>query len=113
MEPYGLIAIILGVTMSAYTFKEYRRGKIRFQSLLAWMTVWVGLILAGAYPQIYFTATYLLGMGTPIQFVTTFSIIVLFTIVYQLYKAVMETNRKIAIIVQHLALEQTGEEKEK
>jgi hypothetical protein len=111
LEPYGLVAIILGIILLFYTLREYVRRKIGLRSLLAWTIVWVGLILTGAYPRAYFTLTSMLGMGTPIQFVTTFSIIVLYTIVYQLYKAIIETNRKITIIVQHLALEGTDKAK--
>ncbi|MBS7626011.1 DUF2304 domain-containing protein [Candidatus Bathyarchaeota archaeon] len=113
LEPYGLVAIILGVILLSYTLREYVRGKIGLRSLLAWTIVWVGLILTGAYPQAYFALTSMLGMGAPIQFVTTFSIIILYTIVYHLYKAIIETNRKITIIVQHLALEETGKVKRK
>lgn len=107
LEPYGLVAMLLGLAMAAYTFREYRRKRIGATSFLVWMVIWLGLMFTGIYPGIYLSATSALGMATPIQFVTTFSIIVLFAIVYHLYKVVGEINRRITKIVQRIALEST------
>lgn len=50
----------------------------------------------------YLSATSMLGMATPIQFVTSFSIVVLFAIIHQLYRLIGEMNRKITQIVHHV-----------
>jgi hypothetical protein len=49
-------------------------------------------------------------MAAPIQFVTTFSIIILFAIVYQIFRTVGDINRKITKIVQHIALKKPEDE---
>jgi len=112
LEPYGLVVVLLGLAMAVYTFRGYRRGSIGLPTFLVWTAIWVGLMLTGVYPQMYLIVTSTLGMATPIQFVTTFSIIVLFGIVYQLYRIVGEVNRKITRIVQHLALQSSEKDVE-
>ena len=112
LEPYGFIAMILGLVMAVYTIREYRRGRLGLVAFLTWTVIWLGLIATGIFPQMYLTVTSMLGMATPIQFVTTFSIIALFAIVYQLYRLIGEINRKITQIVQHVALRQSEKDAE-
>ena len=107
LEPYGLIVIILGLTMAVYTFKEFYRKKIKTIPFIIWTIIWIALISTGLYPQLYLRLASSLGMATPIQFVTTFSIIILFAIVYQIFRTVGDINRKITKIVQHVALEES------
>ena len=108
LEPYGFIAMLLGLVMAVYTTREYRRGRLGLVAFLTWSIIWLGLVATGIFPRIYLTVTSVLGMATPIQFVTTFSVIALFAIVYQFYRLIGEINRKITKIVQHAALRQSG-----
>ncbi|MEM2942826.1 MAG: DUF2304 domain-containing protein [Candidatus Bathyarchaeia archaeon] len=110
LEPYGFAALFVGAAMAAYTIREYRRGRLRLTAFIVWMLVWLGLAATGIFPQMYVRATLMLGMATPIHFVTTFSIVVLFAIAYQLYRMIGEINMKVARLVQHLALQQSDEE---
>jgi len=110
LEPYGFIAMLLGLVMAVYTIREYKRGRLGLVAFVTWTVIWLGLVATGIFPQMYLTVTSILGMATPIQFVTTFSIIVLFAIVYQLYRLIGEINRKITQIVQHVALQQSEKE---
>lgn len=110
VEPYGLIVILLGLIMAAYTFKEFYRKRIGTIPFIIWIIIWIGLISTGVYPQMYLGLASSLGMATPIQFVTTFSIIILFAIVYQTFRAVGDINRRITKIVQHVALEEAKDE---
>lgn len=110
IEPYGLIVILLGLIMATYTFKEFYRKRIGTNPFIIWTIIWIALISTGIYPQMYLELASGLGMGAPIQFVTTFSIIILFAIVYQIFRTVGDINRKIAKIVQHVALEESEDE---
>ena len=110
LETYGLVAVLVGIAMAAYTFRGYRRGNIGLSTFLAWTAIWVALVVTGVYPQVYLIVTSALGMATPIQFVTSFSIIILFGILYQLYRIVGEVNRKITRIVQQLALQSSDKD---
>jgi len=107
MEPYAIAAAIFGATMLILTTLELRRRRIRPLQYLFWMALWLALILVGTVPQFYSAllfATEALGMYTPIHFVTTFSILILFTLVYLLGKRIADLDEKISLIVQHVAL---------
>jgi len=110
IEPYGLVVILLGLIMAAYTFKEFYRKRIGTIPFIIWIIIWIALISTGVYPQLYLGLASSLGMAAPIQFVTTFSIIILFAIVYQIFRTVGDINRKITKIVQHVALEKPEDE---
>ncbi|MEM2227137.1 MAG: DUF2304 domain-containing protein [Candidatus Bathyarchaeia archaeon] len=104
IEPYGILAALLGALMMAISIREYLRDKLSTGSFLAWMAIWAAIFLTGLFPRLYSWVVAALGMATPIHFVTTFSIILLFAIVYQLNKKLDEVNFKLNSMAQELAL---------
>ena len=104
MEPYGILAALLGAIMMAISLREYLRGKLSTASFLAWMAIWAAILLTALFPRLYYSLVVALGMATPIHFVTTFSIILLFAIVYQLNKKLEEVNSKLNSMAREIAL---------
>jgi len=99
---------VFGLGMALFTTRELLQKKIRSAQYVFWMSLWLGLILIGVVPQFYsaiLLITSVLGMYTPIHFVTTFSILILFTVVYLLAKRVSELNEKIGLLVQRIAVQ--------
>lgn len=104
IEPYGIVAMLIALLMMLTTLREFLRKKIGFFIFMGWMIIWLILSFTCLYPEFYKGAAAMLGMATPIHFVTTFSIIALFAIVYQLYQRIVEIDREIVKIVQRIAL---------
>jgi len=104
IEPYGILAAILGAILMAITIREYLREKISTPSFLAWAAIWAAISLTGLFPSFYHWVVAALGMATPIHFVTTFSIILLFAMVYHLNRKLEEMNSKLNSMAKELAL---------
>ena len=123
MEPYAIAAGAFGAAMLAFTTYELLRRKMSLPGYFFWAILWSALILIGIVPQFYsalLLATQALGMYTPLHFVTTFSILILFAVAYYLGKRVAELDDKLSTIVHHIALQNAsarpvnpGKEKEK
>ena len=108
MEPYEIASALLGATMFLYTTRELIRRKISLPQYCIWALVWLTLIFIGLVPQFYFAVlrvTQVLGMLTPIHFVTTFSILLLFVVTYFLGRRIAELSEKVNTITQHIALQ--------
>lgn len=101
---YGALAALIGVLMAILTFREFYRGKIGRLSLLFWMGAWIGLVYTALFPDTYLVVAAYLGLALPINFITTFSIIILFLVTYQLYRKLDELNRKLTRLVQQVTL---------
>jgi hypothetical protein len=107
MEPYQMAATVFGAAMLLLTTRELLRKRMRLLQYSFWLVLWLALILIGTAPQFYSTllfATQALGMYTPIHFVTTFSVLILFAATYLIEKRIGELNEKINRIIQHIAL---------
>jgi len=112
MEPYEIAAAAFGVVMLALTTRELLHRRMRPVQYSIWAVIWFALILLGIVPQFYSTllfATQVLGMYTPIHFVTTFSVLILFGMAYYLGKRVGELDDKLSTVVQHIALQPAAE----
>jgi len=111
MEPYAIAATVFGLAMLFLTTWEFMRRKIGFLQYSFWMALWIAVTFVGAVPQFYsallFT-TQALGMYTPIHFVTTFSVLILFAVTYLLGKRVAELTEKVNTIAQHIALQNSS-----
>jgi hypothetical protein len=112
MELYAIAAATFGALMLLLTTRELLRRRIGFAQYCFWTTLWFAMILLGTVPQFYsalLVLTETLGMLTPIHFVTTFSILILFAAVYLLEKRVGELDKKLSKVVQHIALQEAGD----
>jgi len=108
MEPYAIAAGAFGAAMLVFTTYELLRRRMSLLGYFFWAILWSALILVGIVPQFYSTlllATQALGMYTPLHFVTTFSILILFAVVYYLGKRIAELDDRLSTIVQHIALQ--------
>ncbi len=61
--------------------------------------------MTGLFPDSYVAITAQLGMNTPIQFVTSFSVVVIFVIVFETYARLSSLDRKVAKLAQTLTVE--------
>jgi len=108
LEPYEIVATTFGAVMLLLTIRELIRRKKGLLQYSFWIALWIALILMGTVPQFYYTllfVTQALGMYTPIHFVTTFSVLVLFGAAYYLGKRIAELDDKLSAVVQHIALQ--------
>ncbi len=101
---YGTLASLLGLLLLVMTAREFLRKRSDLPIFLFWSTLWVTLIMTGLYPEPYVLVVTWLGMSTPIHFVTSFGIVILLAITYQLYRRTSEINTKLIKSIQELAL---------
>ncbi len=94
----------MGAFMLLLTTREFVRRRTEAGTFLVWSILWGGLILTGIFPEPYALVVAWLGMSTPIHFVTSFGIVVLLAITYQLYRRISEINFKLTRSIQDLAL---------
>jgi len=107
LELYAIAATGLGAVMLLLTVRELVRRKKGLLQYSLWAMLWLAVILVGTVPQFYFAllfATQALGMYTPIHFVTTFSILIIFATMYLLVKRVAELNERVNRVVQYMAV---------
>ncbi len=90
--------------MLILTLHEYRKRKLSLPSVFFWSALWIGLIFTGLFPESYVQVTSELGMNTPIQFVTSFSVVVIFVILFQTYTRLGSIERKVARLAQELTV---------
>lgn len=108
MEPYAMAATVFGVAMILLTTRELIRRKMDLLTYSFWAFLWLALILIGIVPSFYsalLLATQTLGMSTPIHFVTTFSILGSFAVVYYLTKRIADLDDKLSTLVQHITVQ--------
>ncbi len=98
------MASLLGVILLLITARELFRKRMDTGTFVMWSILWIALILTGVFPEPYTLIVAWLGMSTPIHFVTSFGIVILLAISYQLYRRVNELNSKLTRTVQELAL---------
>jgi len=104
IEPYGIAATLIALLMMLFTLREFLRKGFDLLTFMEWIIVWLSLFFTGSYPEFYKGVAAALGMATPIHLVTTFSIIALFAIIYQLHQRIVEMDKKLVKIVQHMTL---------
>lgn len=109
--PYGVIVAILAASFFIITLRQYFRGKIKLIPLIFWEALWTILFITGIFPEIYESITVVLGLATPLNLFTTSSIIFLFAFTFLLYQKINEVDKKIAKIVQHLAIAESKKRK--
>ncbi len=90
--------------MLLLTTREFVRRRTEAGTFLVWSILWGALILTGIFPEPYALVVAWLGMSTPIHFVTSFGVVVLLAITYQLYRRISEINTKLTRSIQDLAL---------
>lgn len=109
--PYGVIVAILATSFFIITLRQYFNGKIKLIPLIFWEALWVVLFITGIFPEIYESITIILGLATPLNLFTTSAIIFLFIFAFLLYQKINEVDKKIAKIVQHLAIAESKKRK--
>lgn len=102
---YLYMATLIGAGMVILTAHEYAKGKLRFITFLRWEALWLIMIFTALLPDYYAPITSALGMSTPILFVLSFSTIVLFIFVLEIYRKLDVVDQKLAIVGEKLAIE--------
>ena len=101
---YQLVGITIGLILILLTLYQYSRRRLSRMSFFGWTVLWVGMVLTGFFPQYYFPIAHAIGMDTPTQFVSAFSIIILFILVFQVYAALVRIDKRLTKLAQNSAL---------
>ncbi|MFT4261005.1 MAG: DUF2304 domain-containing protein [Candidatus Woesearchaeota archaeon] len=94
----GLVAIFMIIKISY----NYARKDIQFGEFFLWLIAWIGLLIVSAMPQIStFLAGYV-GLSRGIDLIVIVSIIVLFYVIYGLYKKIDRQEKDMTKLVREL-----------
>ena len=101
---YQIVGVTIGLLLILLTLYQHSRGRLSRISFMGWTVLWAGMVLTGFFPEYYLPIAHAIGMDTPTQFVSAFSIIILFILVFQVYAGVVRIDKRLTKIAQSLAL---------
>ncbi len=105
IELYQIIAIILGLIAILYSILRFRDGKMSVGMLLAWILIWVIIIIISLYPNdTNYLASYS-GIGRGLDFVLILGILVSFYLIFKMYNKIENIEEELTDLVRELAIQ--------
>ena len=104
MTGIQLIAIVFGVAMAFWTYRDYRRRALLAAEAAIWFVVWVGLILVSALPDELRNLVGPLKVARLLDLVMIVGILLLSTLVFMLNVRIRRIESRMVELVRRLAL---------
>jgi hypothetical protein len=104
MTGIQLIAIVFGVAMAFWTYRDYRRRALLAAEAAVWFTVWVGLILVSLLPDELRNLVGPLKVARLLDLVMIAGILLLSTLVFMLNVRIRRLESRVVELVRRLAL---------
>ena len=106
-----IVGLFFGLVMLYFTNLFYRRKELTDGDVLFWGGLWSGFLIAVIFPGTFDVAMGSLGIVSAMQAFTVLGVLIMFLIVFFMYKTVRKTQRKTELLVKHIALMNRGEKK--
>jgi hypothetical protein len=101
-----VIAILVFVYLIFRLYKDYKGGKIDWQSSLSWGVILVIFMLVAIFPvQVSGEIKNLLGLGRGLDALFVVSIGLIFLLLFELYAKIDKTEREITELTRKVAIE--------
>lgn len=97
-----LIAVLLGALY--VTWRRMRQGVINFAEALLWSLLWLGAGIVIALPQTATLVANFFGVGRGSDFVIYGSVVLLFVLVFKIFVALDQLEKKLTEMVRRDAL---------
>lgn len=104
---FALRATLLVVSFLTLVFvaKKVRSSKVRLEDSIFWFCFAVLLLLASAFPGVFYALSDLVGTMAPVNFVFLFFIFILLIQSFNLTMRISQADTKIRELTQQLAIE--------
>lgn len=111
---YYLRTILLAASVLAliYVFRKIRKSQIQLQDSLFWIFLSVLFVLMGAFPQLVYALTRLVGFQAPVNLIFLMIIFILLIKVFLLSIKISQLENKLDSLVQELAISENLEQKQ-
>ena len=105
LELYQIIAILLGLIAIIYSILRFRDGKMSLGMLLAWIIIWLIVIIISLYPNdTNYLASYS-GIGRGLDFVLILGILISFYLIFKMYNKIENIEEELTDLVRELAIQ--------
>lgn len=111
---YYLRSILLCASVLAliYVFRKIRKAQIQLQDSLFWIFLSVVFVVMGAFPQLVYALTRLVGFQAPVNLIFLMMIFILLIKVFLLSIKISQLENKLDNLVQELAISENLSEKQ-
>lgn len=113
MFTYQIIILIVSIIAIALSIKRYHEDNMGLSYFVAWVIIWLLVILFSIFPHISNSIAGIFGFGRGLDTLYIFSIILLFYIVFKLYNKIEDQNKRINELVSEIAIYNQKQEEEK
>lgn len=103
---YYLRTILLSASVLAliYVFRKIRKAQIQLQDSLFWIFLSILFVVMGAFPQLVYALTRLVGFQAPVNLIFLMMIFILLIKVFLLSIKISQLENKLDNLVQELAI---------
>lgn len=110
---FRLILIIASIVTFVYMVRKIRESKLQIEYALFWVVFSGVVVILGIFPQIAIGLSELLGLQSPANLVFLFIIFVLLVRLFQMTLEISKLEDKIRSLIQHEAIREHEEDKER
>jgi hypothetical protein len=101
-----IIGMLFGILMAYYTFIHFRRKQFSGIVFFLWECVWLGMVVTVLFPKILDPLVHAFRFARTLDLLVTAAIIVVITVSFFNYIAVIKNKRKLEDLVRKLAIEE-------
>lgn len=108
-----IIASIFAILVIIKSYDEFRRGREPLTVFLAWLVLWVGVVIVAFFPGITdWLRSRILGPGAGLGTIFGIALVFLLFLSYRMYLKIDRTERDINRLISDLALRDTRDEEQ-
>ena len=104
ISPFQILAVLFCLAMVVRVISLWRRGQRSKREFIAWVAVWGGMGLVGAWPRVTDIVGGWLGLKSGANAVIFFALIVLSYFTLRSLFVIEELEQKLTALTRHLAL---------
>ena len=105
IELYQIIAIIVSIIVLILSILRFRDGKMSIGMLMAWIVIWLIIIIISIYPNdTNYLASYT-GIGRGLDFVLIIGLILSFYLIFKMYNKMEVIEEELTNLIRELAIQ--------
>jgi hypothetical protein len=105
IELYQIIAIIVSIIVLILSILRFRDGKMSLGMLMAWIVIWLIIIIISIYPNdTNYLASYT-GIGRGLDFVLIIGLILSFYLIFKMYNKIEVIEEELTDLIRELAIQ--------
>ncbi len=104
MSIIQFLGVIFGLFAFSRVFLRWKEKKIKLAELVFWGSIWMLAIIFSLFPITLTLFSEVVGFRRGLDFIISFSIIVLFYLIFRLYIKLDETEQSITRLVREITI---------